>query len=246
MYIDFSRLFHDSSKDLGGGGTVGIPADEKEWPEEWLTVEYKEYPRFPSLPLPDAHQKADFFELVKERSSRRTFSGEAVSAKDLSMLLKYSCGIIQNAGDHNPRRAQPSGGARYPLEVYPIVLVGGEDIPAGLYHYNVRQHALDSLWQRPFSGEDIGSMFAYEFVQRASLALVITAVFDRTQRKYGERGYRYILLEAGHIGQNIYLAAEALGLKCCAIAGVFDEQIEKLIDIDGKTESVTYVLVLGT
>ncbi len=245
MYIDLSRLFHDSSKDLMGGGTVAIPPNEKDWPEEWRTVEYKVYPRFPKLPLPETHPKADLFEVVKRRSSDRSFSGKSIAPEDISSLLKYSCGITQDGGDHNPRRGHPSGGGRYPLEVYPIILSGDETLPAGLYHYNIREHALDVLWQKMLTNEDIASMFAYEFAQRASLALVITAVFDRSQRKYGERGYRYILLEAGHIGQNVHLVAEALGLKCCAIAGTFDEQIEKFIDIDGKTESVTYVFLLG-
>jgi SagB-type dehydrogenase family enzyme len=73
----------------------------------------------------------------------------------------------------------------------------------------------------------------------------MTDVFWRNQNKYGERGYRYILLEAGHIGQNIYLVSEALGLKCCALGGTRDENLEELVDIDGVTESVVYALAVG-
>ncbi|MDE2021767.1 MAG: SagB/ThcOx family dehydrogenase [Patescibacteria group bacterium] len=245
MYLDFSRLFQHSSKDLLGGGTVRIPADEKEWPEEWTTVHYKEYPRFPTIPLEDAPPAADFFDLVRRRTSRRDFSRTPADKRALSTLLKYSCGITQEFGDRNPRRAHPSGGARFPLEVYPVVFSGSNGLPQGLYHYNVRKHGLDVLWQRSFSEEDIGQLFTYEWVRDASFALVITAVFGRTQVKYGERGYRYILLEAGHIGQNLYLASGALGLKCCALGGTFDNELEKLIDIDGNTESVVYALALG-
>src|ERR1700722_4159103 len=115
MDIDFSRLFHASSKDLSGGGTVNIPADEKEGPEDWTAVHYKEYPRFPAIALPERKQSADFFELVKHRSSRRDFSGKPIQISDLSVLLKYSYGITEDPKEYNPRRAAPSGGGRYPL-----------------------------------------------------------------------------------------------------------------------------------
>ena len=181
------------------------------------------------------------------------------------------------------RRAQASGGARFPIEVYPIIFrsaqartpkeslddptgqanadspakiskgnLGGQTqtdaenvLKAGLYHYNVKDHALDVLWDREFSDDDIGQIFTYPWVRDAAIGIVMTAVFSRNQSKYGERGYRYILLEAGHIGQNIYLVSEALGLKCCALGGTRDENLEKLIDIDGITESVVYGFAVG-
>jgi SagB-type dehydrogenase family enzyme len=88
---------------------------------------------------------------------------------------------------------------------------------------------------------------SYEFVEGASLLIFLTAVFWRTQNKYQERGYRFILQESGHIGQNIHLLCEALNLKCCALGGfrISDEQIEKLLNIDGVTESLVYTLVIG-
>ena len=73
----------------------------------------------------------------------------------------------------------------------------------------------------------------------------MTAVFSRNQMKYGERGYRYVLLEAGHIGQNMYLNAAALSLKCCALGGTIDSKLEKFLDIDGITESVVYAVAFG-
>ena len=131
------------------------------------------------------------------------------------------------------------------MEIYPIVFSGDKEIPAGLYHYNVKEHALDVLTQQTFTASDIGNLFVYEWIQKASCALVMTAVFGRNQVKYGERGYRYMLLEAGHIGQNVYLVSNALGVKCCGMGGTRDENLEKLIDIDGTTEAVVYALILG-
>ena len=243
--MDFSDLFHQSSKDRTGGGTVRVPHDESLWPPEWRTVSYKSYPRFKKISLPEAKPTGEFAELIDRRRSGRSFSGKPVTIDALSAILKYSCGII---GDNAGRkiRAQPSGGSRYPIEVYPLVFAGSETVPAGLYHYGVKDHALDVLWQRPFSKADIGSLFTYDWAQDASVAFVMTAIFDRTKRKYGERGYRYALLEAGHIGQNVYLNAAASGIKCVAIDGIHDEAIEKLIDIDGTTESVLYALCVGT
>src|SRR3989344_3554578 len=111
MHIDFSGLFHRSSKDHSGGGAVNIPPDDAQWPDEWKTAYYKTYPRFKKVPLPDSSPSADFFDLVRRRRTDRRFSKDALSSEKLSTLLKYSCGITYESAEWNPRRAQPSGGA---------------------------------------------------------------------------------------------------------------------------------------
>ncbi|RJQ37442.1 SagB/ThcOx family dehydrogenase [Candidatus Parcubacteria bacterium] len=243
MDLEFSQLFHQSSKN-GLKGHPAISKNENEWPSEWKTTYYKDYPRLPKIKLDGDPPSADFFELIKKRRSRRDFTDKPIRRDELSILLKYSCGNMQLRGDQY-RRAQASGGARFPIEVYPIVFRSSEDLEAGLYHYNVQEHGLDTLWKRPFQDSDIHQLFTYPWVKDAAIGIVLTAVFWRNQNKYGERGYRYILLEAGHIGQNIYLASEALGLKCCALGGTRDENLEKFIDIDGIAESVVYGFALG-
>lgn len=245
MYIDFSHLFHQSSKDLRGGGTVNIPSDATKWPAEWSTTYYKTYPRFKKIPLLSPKSSSDFFDLVLSRTTDRSFSKDALTHEKISILLKYSCGIIEESAEWNPRRAYPSGGARYPLEVYPIIFNDFEGIPAGTYHYNVKEHALDTLSQRPFSDDDIAQLATYPWVQYSSALIVLTTVFWRSQMKYGERGYRYIMLEAGHLGQNIYLSSMALDLKCAGLGGTRDTNIEKLLNIDGNNESLVYALVVG-
>lgn len=157
-------------------------------------------------------------------------------------MLKYSAGITDKI---NIRRAHPSAGARFPLEIYPLVMIPTEGMNAGLYHYNIKNNLLDVLWENSFSQIDIAQLFTYEWMQHASIVIIITAKFARNEIKYGERGYRYILLEAGHIGQNLCLAARALHLKCCAIGGIRDKNIEHLLDIDGETESLVYALAIG-
>ena len=244
MYIDFSQLFHQSSKDRSGQGSIRIPLDKAKWPAEWSVTSYKEYPRFEKISLGDKSKAVgDLFDVMRKRTSQRDFSGKPFTKNQLSTLLKYACGIVN--GPDGEHRAQPSGGGRYPLEVYPVVFAGSDEIPAGLYHYGVKRHELDVLWQLAFTKEDIAAFFTYPWAQDATLGLFLTAVFNRNQMKYGERGYRQILIEAGEIVQNIYLVSTALGLKCCAIDGVREPDIEKLLDVDGITESVVTSLVLG-
>lgn len=242
---DFSTIFHHSSKDPRKG-SAPIPERYEDWPEEFKTTYYKAYPRLPKIKLPDTKNSADFYQLIRDRKSERDFSKNPLSLKEISILLKYSCGNFGklNDSDNRKRRAQPSGGARFPIEVYPLIL-SASGFSNGLYHYNVRSHELDSLWSRSFHDEDIRRLFSYDFVKNASAVFIMTAVFERNQRKYGERGYRQVLIEAGHIGQNIYLTSQALKLKCCALSGTKDEAIEKLLDIDGVTESVVYAVAVG-
>lgn len=244
MYIDFSSLFHQSSKDRSGKGHVQIPLDSNLFPPAWKTIFYKEYPRLEKIALEKSIQEDGVFSVIAQRKSQRDFSSRSVSAEDVSNILRYTCGII-GEGEEGQRRAQPSGGGRYPIEVYPIFFVGSEKIPAGVYHYNVKANALDVLSERTFSKENIAELFTYPWAQKASFALVLTGVFGRNQMKYGERGYRQILIEAGAILQNTYLVAGALGIKCCAIDGVREPTIEKLLDIDGFSESVLCSIVLG-
>lgn len=241
---EFWAAYHQSSKDIAKGHPP-IPQDSREWPKEWTTVYYKAYPRLPKIDLDDESLSFNLFSAIQQRKSRRDFSSNPISKRELSLLLKYSCGITGSMDQEQMhRRAQPSGGARFPVETY-ILLFRGEDIEAGLYHYNVKDHKLDVLLSDKFSPEVIQKYFVYPWIADAACALVLTAVFDRTNVKYGERGYRYAMLEAGHIGQNVYLVSEALGIKCCAMGGTIDNSLEELFDIDGITESVIYGLIVG-
>lgn len=189
-------------------------------------------------------RQGGLFDTISARKSDRDFSGRVLEEGDISTVLKYACGIVsQREGEYH--RAQASGGGRYPIEVYPLIFTGTERIQAGVYHYGVKNHVLDVLWHREFTKADIATLFTYPWAQHASLALVFTGVFHRNQMKYGERGYRHVLIEAGAIIQNVYLVAAALGIKCCGIDGVNEVNLEKLLDVDGVAESAICSVVLG-
>jgi SagB-type dehydrogenase family enzyme len=241
--LNLSHLFHQYTKAF----QRKIPRDSSLWPDEWKTTYYKTYPRLPKIALSHQEIKFDLFEAIKTRYSEREMFGAEIDADELSILLKYSCGITRHTKDGEARRAQPSGGARYPIETYCLIVRPGEGLEPGLFHYDVKNHQLDTLWKKEFKKEDLDLIATYEFVQDASLIFFLTAVFWRNQNKYGQRGYRFILQESGHIAQNVYLLSQALNLKCCALGGfrISDEQIEKLLDIDGVTECLVYTLVIG-
>jgi len=243
MTPDLSKIYHAYSKDHARYHPP-ISSNSDEWPEDWKTTYYKTYPRFEKIALSDETLDSDCFTLIKNRRSSRNFTGVPISTRELSILLKWSCGEMSTLERDRKRRAQPSGGSRFPIEIYPLVL-HGDTISPGLYHYNVRDHALDVLPPTPMNIEETDSLFTYRWVKDAAAIILMTSVFWRTQNKYGERGYRYVSLEAGHIGQNLYLVAQALGLKCCALTGTRDIEIEKMLEIDGVSESLVYAIAVG-
>ncbi len=141
-------------------------------------------------------------------------------------------------------RAAPSAGALYPIEIYTVVnRVDG--LQAGLYHYCVEAHALALLEADDYRDRATAGCLYQEMAGDAAVTFVLSAVFPRVCWKYGERGYRYALIEAGHIGQNIYLAATCLRLGCVSMGAFLDDRMNALLGIDGKEEAVIYCLAVG-
>lgn len=247
-----SFIFHQTSKSIQMDHKA-VPLNPKDWPEEWHKVRYKSYPRLSRIYLVgSALEESEFKMNPLLRTSRRKFQKSTLTLRDISALVQYSCGInrgaqIDKTGKERIRsyRVQPSAGALYPIEMYILLRDTAEGIRPGLYHYNVKMHALELLNDKQFSDEEFAKIFVDTWETGAAAIIFLTAVFHRTQSKYGERGYRHVLLEAGHIGQNLYLVSDALGLGCCAIGGTRDEEIERLLDIDGVNESLVYTLVVG-
>jgi len=206
---------------------------------------FKEYAWAPkiSLPPPAKVDGLSLEEAIRRRRSLRDYSGHPLSLEELSRLLYYACGITETRWGIG-LRAAPSAGALYPIEVYPVVHQV-TDLAPGLYHYSYADHALEQLRLGDFRGALVQGGVAQEFLGQANVVLVLTAIFQRTRWKYQERAYRYVLLEAGHIGQNVYLAATSLGLGACAVGAFFDDDLNRLLEVDGVKEAVIYLLAVG-
>lgn len=236
----FARTFLSSTKTNAHDKST---VDPDLWPKDWTTIFYKTYNRFSQLPLPSITAASALQSCVAKRVSTRTFSGAALSLRELATLLQFSCGEVSD--EDATRRAQPSAGARYPIETYIIVLQPSDELEQGIYHYNIAQHALERLQHSPYTPADAASLFTDVVMTDASMLVVLTGVFWRSADKYGGRGYRFTLIEAGHIGQNMYLHATEAGLHCVALGGVDEEAIERALVIDGERESVVYALAVG-
>lgn len=206
---------------------------------------FKEYAWAPKVALPPPYKSdgLSLEEAIRRRRSVRDYSGHPLSLEDLSRLLYYACGITETRWGIG-LRAAPSAGALYPIEVYPVIhQVTG--LAPGIYHYSYADHALEQLRLGDFRAAMVQGGVAQEFLGQANVVFILTAIFQRTRWKYQERAYRYVLLEAGHIGQNVYLTATSMGLGACAVGAFFDDDLNRLLEVDGVKEAVIYLLAVG-
>lgn len=236
-----SQRFHSETKITAGSKATS----REQWPEEWLTTYYKSYPRLPihTLPNPKLPSKISLKKALVQRHSSWDFSS-AITLSQISTLLYYSAGVKDPLLPDGPNRFYPSAGARYPLELY-LVAWGIDGLVPGLYHYYVKEHALEELLCTPVIAQDFANCFIPDWIQAGKCALIVTSVFFRTQVKYNDRGYRHILLEAGHLSQNVALLASAVGVSCCSCGGFVDDAINAFLDIDGREEATISTTILG-
>jgi len=182
------------------------------------------------------------------RRSIRSFKDEPVSIEQLSMILWAAYGITDV---HRGFRASPSAGATYPLEVYAVigekgvVKGGGEYVDAGVYKYISELHALRLIKKGDYRSALAKAALGQQWVRQAPINIVVTAVFERTTMFYGERGrVRYVPMDVGHLGQNVYLMATALGLGTVAIGAFIDEKVAEII-VESRNEVPVYIMPVG-
>lgn len=215
------------------------------FPQSWIKIHFKTYPRLDKIKMLIKQKMGHLSSVIKKRKSVRSFSGQEISQSQVFYLLLNSCGLIREGKDTSEsRRPYPSAGARYPLEVYPIILKC-KDIKKGLYHYNVKENCLELLLQEDLSKWLIEITGGEKWIEKAAVIFIITGVLDRTRIKYGDRGYRYALIEAGHVGQNLCLLATEIDLGSCPLGGYIDTKVNKLLDIDLQKEFALYLIAIG-
>ncbi|WP_433252684.1 SagB/ThcOx family dehydrogenase [Streptosporangium sp. CA-135522] len=203
---------------------------------------YRDRPRI-VLPYELPVSEIDLDEALTGRESARGFSSGPVGLPDVSKILHCAYGVTRSNADGGyprPFRTVPSGGALYPLELY-LWAREVSGLERGLYHYDPTTHELHELG----AFEAGGCFVQQELVAAASAVVLVSAVFYRSAFKYGERGYRFVLIEAGHVVQNAVLAASGRGLAAVPVGGYFDRELDELMGLDGLHESVVYGLLLG-
>ena len=195
------------------------------------------------LPLPDALDT-----LMQRRCSERNYGAEALDLRTLSTFLHYTYGIKKFIPAYNhkefPVRMTPSSGGLQAMDLY-VLVNQVEGLPKGLYYYHPQPHGMLLLdrgnMRRHISRCCIGNEFAGE----APVLVLIAANMPRIRWKYGERAYRCVHLDGGHLSQSMYLVATALGLNHCAVFGYLDDMVNSLMQLDGHSEFIVLVNSLG-
>ncbi|WP_456398695.1 SagB/ThcOx family dehydrogenase [Palaeococcus sp. (in: euryarchaeotes)] len=181
------------------------------------------------LPEPRLKGEMSVEEAIAKRRSIRTYKNKPLTLEELSQLLWASQGITE---EKRKFRSAPSAGATYPFEIY-IVVGNVEGVKAGIYHYDPFEHTIALIEEGDFRKALQKAALDQEWVGKAAVDIILVAFYERTTNYYGERGYRYVHMEAGHIGENIYLEATALGLGTVAVGAFHDEQVAEVIGTDG-------------
>jgi SagB-type dehydrogenase family enzyme len=241
---DPAELFHEASKlhpalaHRQGAGLDRLAANEHLQTASARAVRRNPRRRCHRLPGPQ-QPKCSLWDALDRRRSRRDFSGASLSAAHLATLLDAGYGLRDGT-----RRTVPSGGALYPFELH-VAARGVDAVHPGVYRYDPELHALEE--------HELGDPWpALEaacplpgLLDGGAAVLLLLAIFGRTRFKYGLRGYRFALLEAGHVVQNVALAGVALDLAVLPLGGFYDAQVDALVGADGVEESVVYGAILG-
>ncbi len=194
------------------------------------------------LPLPLFESNVSLEESILHRRSIREYLDKPLTLQQLSQLLWAAQGITETRWGF---RASPSAGATYPLEIYVVIGENGvEGLNAGVYNYKPHSHSLVLVKEGDIREELYEACLNQEWVRDAPVVFVIAADYERTTRIYGERGIRYVHMEVGHVGQNIYLEATALGLGTVAVGAFYDDDVRKIIGAP-ENHHPLYVMPVG-
>ena len=237
MKTDFAESDHQRSDQAKG---LPFPPLQKEVPAgEMELVELPESD-------PGVAVKTEFYQLLKDRESRRQFTDESFSLAELSFLLYTTQGVKEVVGEgYATRRTVPSAGARHPFETY-LAVNRVEELTPGLYRYLPLTHQLlflepsDQLLE-PLAKANLGQ----RFVGQSASVFIWSCIPYRAEWRYQNHAHKNMLIDVGHICQNLYLAAEALGAGTCAIGAYDQGAMDSLLKLDGVDEYVVYLAPVG-
>jgi SagB-type dehydrogenase family enzyme len=192
------------------------------------------------LPDPRYDGRVSVEEALLKRRSIRDYTAQSLTLKELAQLLWAA----QGTRDPGVLRTAPSAGATYPLKVYAVV-GDGAAIAGGIYSYNPQTHRLLKVVDGDKRSALAAAAIDQQFITRVPVNLVITAVYERTTDHYGQRGIRYVDMEAGHVAQNVYLQAVALGLGVVVVGAFDDSGVADILKLP-ENEKPLYIIPVGT
>jgi SagB-type dehydrogenase family enzyme len=193
------------------------------------------------LPFPNPQGKISVEEAISKRRSVRRFRAQPLSLAQLSQLLWSAQGITGTGG----RRAAPSAGATYPLEIFVAIGEHGiESLAAGIYHYQVDSHSLSLHLSGDLRQKLADTALGQSFIANCPVDIVVCALHPRTAYRYGRRGERYVHMEVGHVGQNVSLQAVALGLATVTVGAFEDEEVGKVLKLEEQIKPL-YIIPIG-
>ena len=191
------------------------------------------------LPPEKIERTVSVEQAISQRRTVRTFISEPLQLHQFSQLLWAAQGITEKSGF---KRSAASAGALYPMDVY---VVAGKDsvaqIEAGVYHYEPKGHMVSLVTGSDLREALSRASLSQMWMAKAPVDIVITAEYSRATIKYGKRGVRYAIIEAGHIGQNLFLQAEALGLKAGIVGAFHDNEIIRVMNIPSSHEPLLII-----
>jgi len=199
------------------------------------------------LPTPATMKlgKMSLRQAIETRKSLRQYADTPLSLEELSYLLWCTQGVKEIAPGKATFRTIPSAGARHPFETALLVnRVQGLD--SGLYWFAASEHRLLKLEAEHGIADRITeAAYNQKFILKSAATFIWIADTVRTTWRYGQRGYRYMHVDAGHVCQNLYLAAESIGAGACAIGAFTDETMNELLGLDGVNQFVIYLASVG-
>lgn len=226
---------------------MGLSDQAKGFPAPDLQIPYPENGE--TIFLPDWNNIAisdeNIVSIINNRQSIRNYRVEKISLSELSYLLWCTQGVKEIISNVATIRTVPSAGARHALET--IVLVNNvEELTPGLYRYLSLQHRLGIVKiNSTMVNKIVKASFYQDFISHSAVTFIWIAIPYRMRWRYGERGYRYLFLDAGHVAQNLYLSAQAIDCGVCVIGAFSDDELNEILNIDGKEQFVIYMATVG-
>jgi SagB-type dehydrogenase family enzyme len=222
------------------------PDQSNNLPQPPLEREYDASKPVIDLPAPEniKIRSLDLRRAIEGRRSIRNYSQEPLTIEELSYLLWVTQGVVQVTRGATFRNV-PSAGARHALETY-LLINNVRDVPVGIYRFLAIEHKLVVINTDPDIADRVmEGCLGQDFIRKSAVTFIWTADAYRMKWRYGERGHRYLHLDAGHACQNLYLGAGSLDCGVCAIAAFSDDDMNDLLGLDGVEQFVIYVATVG-